>query len=251
MNNWLSRSIKPQEPVHHALLSRCQIGVGFVISFAVLSFYNLLQTAVVVLYSQWLGGGVSLGGFDGNLLTLVIGVSTPIALLVIWQVSRLQIYEAPVHFGWCRFSLARLMFWLVVLAGFILSYPYIAQWFDQPAVNDFVIQVVSSSNYLALTALAVVLLAPVFEEVFFRGYLISVWQQTSLGAWGSILLTSLIWSLIHFQYDVFEISVIFVFGLILGMARIHSGSIWVPLIMHCVFNGVTLVLVMSHLNQGN
>ena len=55
---------------------------------------------------------------------------------------------------------------------------------------------------LAWTSLgAVVVCAPWGEEIFFRGFLFKGWLHSPLGGWGTVLLTSLIWAVIHLQYD--------------------------------------------------
>ena len=41
---------------------------------------------------------------------------------------------------------------------------------------------------------------------------------------------------IHLQYDVYQIGTIFFIGILLGVARIRSGSLYVPLAMHTLIN---------------
>jgi uncharacterized protein len=83
---------------------------------------------------------------------------------------------------------------------------------------------------------AVVVCAPWGEEVFFRGFLFKGWLHSVLGGWGTVLLTSLIWAVIHLQYDLYGITTIFVGGLLLGYARLKSGSIYPPILMHTLMN---------------
>ena len=45
----------------------------------------------------------------------------------------------------------------------------------------------------------------------------------------------------HVQYGIYEIVQIFVLGVVLGVARAHSGSLVVPLAMHALVN------LMAHL----
>jgi membrane protease YdiL (CAAX protease family) len=84
--------------------------------------------------------------------------------------------------------------------------------------------------------LSIIVAAPVFEEFFFRGFLIEGLRRGKLGDAGAIVLTSLFWASIHIQYGLYEIGTIFIFGLALGLARIGSRSLWVPVAMHMVAN---------------
>ena len=44
---------------------------------------------------------------------------------------------------------------------------------------------------------------PVFEELFFRGFLLEGFRRTFLGTTGAVVLTSLLWAVIHTQYDLY------------------------------------------------
>ncbi len=54
----------------------------------------------------------------------------------------------------------------------------------------FTVDAFNTSRWPALFGVAVVVFAPLFEETFFRGFLFKGWRESSLGAAGTILLTS-------------------------------------------------------------
>jgi membrane protease YdiL (CAAX protease family) len=83
-----------------------------------------------------------------------------------------------------------------------------------------------------------VVAAPVFEELFFRGFLLAGFQRTILGTAGAVVVTSLLWAVIHTQYDLYYMATIFVRGVVLGLARVHSGSLILPIGLHAFVNGL-------------
>ena len=96
---------------------------------------------------------------------------------------------------------------------------------------------------LPLFWIALVIAAPLFEEFLFRGFLFSGWLNTRLRATGTILLTSALWTLIHVQYDVVQLLVVFVYGIVLGLARYRTGSLIAPLVIHGAINMIALLQV--------
>lgn len=84
--------------------------------------------------------------------------------------------------------------------------------------------------------LGLVVLAPLFEEMLFRGLLFTGARQTCLGARGAVVLTALLFAVGHYQYGVIGVSYIFVHGLLLGVARHRSDTIKLPILMHALWN---------------
>jgi len=64
-----------------------------------------------------------------------------------------------------------------------------------------------------------------------------------MGRRGAILLTSLLWSVIHFQYDWYGVASIFASGLLLGYARMKTNSIIPTILMHSLMNLVATIQV--------
>jgi membrane protease YdiL (CAAX protease family) len=55
-----------------------------------------------------------------------------------------------------------------------------------------------------------------------------------MGPLWAVAITAALWAIIHQQYDAYDIGVIFVMGLLIGAARVRTGSIYVPIAMHSV-----------------
>ena len=74
------------------------------------------------------------------------------------------------------------------------------------------------------------------EEFLFRGPLFSALAQTRIGRWGTVVLTSAGWSLMHMTEPYFSIALIFIMGLVLGALLLRFGSLWVTIACHGVWN---------------
>ncbi len=94
----------------------------------------------------------------------------------------------------------------------------------------------SSTDSLIFFYLAVVVLTPLFEEVLFRGFLFKGLLPTFLGENGTIIVTALVFAMIHMQYDALLMMNVFSVGLFFGYARAKSGSLFAPLAVHVMFN---------------
>ena len=86
-----------------------------------------------------------------------------------------------------------------------------------------------------LRVLAVGLLGPIAEELIFRGWFFGAIQNRA-GAIMAILITAAGWAVLHYDYGPAVIGVIFVDGLLLGLARWRTRSVYPPIVMHILYN---------------
>jgi len=91
------------------------------------------------------------------------------------------------------------------------------------------------SEPLILGLMTAIIIAPILEEFIFRGFLLSQLKNT-LGNWGAISLSSLAWTLLHFQYEVKILFILFVLGLVLGFLRWKYNSLFLVMVLHAVNN---------------
>ncbi len=105
--------------------------------------------------------------------------------------------------------------------------------------------IIETTRYTTLLWFALVIAAPVFEEALFRGFLYEGLRRTKLGAGGTIVVTTALWTLLHVaQYDPFFLTLIALIGILLGIARERTGSLYVPLAIH-VLNNLLSTLQMT------
>lgn len=174
----------------------------------------------------------------GDLVALgVIFSAVPCTLLVLLTLSRARDVDPrswlallPVRgttlLGWVAFACVLLQ--LADLATVELGRSPV------PPVMETIIE---TTRYTTLLWFALVVAAPVFEEVLFRGFLYEGLRRARMGAGGTIVVTTLLWTILHVaQYDLFFLALIALIGILLGIARERTGSLYVPLAIHAVNN---------------
>ena len=146
-----------------------------------------------------------------------------------------------------------LLWWIGITLLFLLLSDGLTVLLGRAIVPDFAADVYRTATVLPLLWFAFTVAAPVFEEIFFRGFIFEGIRRTRLGPSWAILLTSLFWTLIHLQYDLFEMGIVFVAGTLLGMARLWTRSLYTTIGMHFFANLVSLTetaLYLSFSQQG-
>ena len=125
---------------------------------------------------------------------------------------------------------------------FMIGTEFLTYWLDKDP-TAFVDDLYDSANPKWLLILTMVVIAPIYEEVMFRGILWSAGREQFEGAkgvWVASLVTSILFSIIHLQYEFYEMSVIFLLALLLSYARARSNSLYLPIILHIINNGVAM-----------
>ena len=109
---------------------------------------------------------------------------------------------------------------------------------NQNGSNPLLEIVLNNNNYLSFFLLFVTttLLAPLFEEIIFRGILLPTLSR-DFGIILGIIVSSFIFALAHLSLG--EMPPLFVLGIGLGITRIASGSLLSSVIMHSLWNGLT------------
>lgn len=129
-----------------------------------------------------------------------------------------------------------LLGWIGIAVVFVVAMDVTTMLFGRDLATDWWMDVYAGAKSPLILGLATVVAAPLFEEAFFRGFLYAGLSRSRLGVTGAILVTAALWALTHVQYGVYEIVQIFIFGLVLGLARHRTDSLFVPLIIHAANN---------------
>ncbi|MEO1188127.1 MAG: CPBP family intramembrane glutamic endopeptidase [Pseudomonadota bacterium] len=87
-----------------------------------------------------------------------------------------------------------------------------------------------------------VIMAPVVEEVAFRGIAFGALIARGLSPVGAVVLSSFAFAFSHLQYSPAAMLVVFVTGIGFAILRLLSGTIIVPIIAHSSANAVILSL---------
>jgi len=100
---------------------------------------------------------------------------------------------------------------------------------------------------LGLLVFAALVVAPVCEEVLFRGHLHTVLKRYC-GIWPAALASSLVFACAHGNLT--AALPLFLFGLVLVMLYEKTGSLWLPVASHFLFNAATVAVQLAARNLG-
>jgi hypothetical protein len=135
--------------------------------------------------------------------------------------------------------------WCAALAGMVVLSDALTTLLNRPLVPEVMVQLYRTAGFPPLFWLAVVVAAPLGEETFFRGFLFKGILHSPLGSVGAVVLTALLWAVIHQQYDVYGVATVFVAGLLLGYARLRTNSIYSGVVMHALMNLIATIEVAT------
>ncbi len=118
---------------------------------------------------------------------------------------------------------------------------------DPYAVAEAPLQSLATSDLgpwgVVLFVVPVAVLAPLSEELLFRGILLP-WLSRWMPAWGAVAVSGVLFGALHFHYGLFLLVTVF-YGLVLGWARVSSRSLRAPILLHMLINGVGSVVLLS------
>ena len=104
---------------------------------------------------------------------------------------------------------------------------------------------INSFSRFIISLVVIALLPAIFEETFFRGGMQNLFTRWFKGPWVAIIFTSIIFSIIHLSFYGFLVR--FALGVVLGFIFYYSGSLWLSILFHFLFNGiqVTALYIMT------
>ncbi|MBT3370300.1 MAG: CPBP family intramembrane metalloprotease [Rhodospirillaceae bacterium] len=207
-----------------------------------------LMGAIIVQLAAALWGRRLLGAEHGPAAMLLAYLVVPSLAAIIWLWFAAVWRERD---GWSRLGFAWIdRRWLLrAVALGLLSVPVlmlvtaITKPVFGPAKNPALplsgAEAWSQPSYLLMLFLGIVVLAPLMEEMIFRGLLFG-WLRRHLGLWQAAALAALGHAILHF--DLGALPGLFALFLFLAWIYEYSQSLWVPAIIHAVHNFAVLQL---------
>ncbi|MCB1512082.1 MAG: CPBP family intramembrane metalloprotease [Hyphomicrobiaceae bacterium] len=96
---------------------------------------------------------------------------------------------------------------------------------------------------LWIPALILVVGAPLSEELLFRGFFLGQLRQSRLGFAGGAVIATLGWTLLHLGYTVVGLLDVFLAGLLFSWTLWRTGTVWVPIAFHALYNATVLAVI--------
>ncbi len=182
----------------------------------------------------------------GYILGLALALGLP---AIIWKKKRIDAKTLGVSkaVSWTDIGLGILGFlpYVIVSAAIVWFGTDIARVIDPEVGQDIPFQNLSSQVEFFVAFLTLVIMAPLAEELLFRGYFLGR-LSARISKWLAVVVTAVIFGLMHLlggdesglvlqwgaAADTFAV------GLILGSLRLVTGSIWAGVILHALKNGI-------------
>ncbi len=136
-----------------------------------------------------------------------------------------------------------LTMWAIFAGLYAIGYDTLMESLEVKQVQDTVelLRETEDISVLVLMSITAVFVAPLCEEVVFRGYLYPVLKKFN-GVWIASVVSALIFSAAHGSMS--ALLPLFIFGLVLVLLYEFTGSIWAPIAAHFLFNGATVTVQM-------
>lgn len=136
-----------------------------------------------------------------------------------------------------------------IVLSVLLTLSFIARffWSHNVSVDSAETGDATSISQVALKVFIYVALAPIAEELLFRGFLLSALQKSFLGYWGASILVAVLWTALHYQLPGYAIVTTLFAGLAFSVALWITGSLWTCIIAHSAFNAFSMTLYISML----
>ena len=210
------------------------------------------QIAVVAYFVLGQSGSIDVAAAirvvgKGLTISLSVIMGLPAVLLALWLVIRATRTPFADYLGLRGFSAKYLLIGVVGLVIIIVGWDLMSRAVGHEVEPGFMLDVLKSAQndgalWLLITAFCVA--APVSEELFARGFLYRGWSESFLGVAGAIILSSLVWTAVHLQYDLYFLAEVFSIGLWFGYMRYRGQSLGLTIVLHALNNLTAVVLTM-------
>ncbi len=155
-----------------------------------------------------------------------------VGLLVLTVVARVR-PAARERLAWKPVAPRVMVQWLLLWALWLAAGELVSWSLGHPEAPHFT----DHGPALAIRVLGIVVLAPLLEELVFRGLLFQV-LLPRVGPVPTVVGTALVFALAHGQYRGLDLAQVLVDGLLLGLARLRTGSTRVTFWMHVLGNAL-------------
>jgi membrane protease YdiL (CAAX protease family) len=201
------------------------------------------------LLMRWLEVTPNFRAFVGSTLNYGVGIAAYIVFpaFAVRKVLRIDPWSIffPLRNGW----------WKDVLFGFLLSTIVLSLFFFLEVRTGWLVldgwnwQILPSDVFLrtAWIGLLVNVGVAIGEETIFRGYLLTGLKM-AWGKWQALLVMTIIFGLFHLpayaehgmRSATLTLAIVLasLFGLLFGLAYLHTGSLWLPVSLHFTWNFV-------------
>jgi membrane protease YdiL (CAAX protease family) len=225
-------------------------GGMFLGQLAVVAWLVLQQEGPIL---SSLGDAVRVVVGRGLTISLSVIAGLPAVLAALWFAirftrTRFADYLALRSTRWTNFLIGAVALAVLVMGWDLLSRATGRE--VEPGFMGDVLKSARADGALWLLVIAFCVAAPISEELFARGFLYRGWSESFLGPFGAIVLSSMVWTALHLQYDWYFLGEVFSIGLLLGYLRYRFHSTWLTVVVHGLNNSAAVVQTLVIAGNG-
>lgn len=220
--------------------------MGVVLPLWVLVSFFVVQLALYVILHGLNNAGVPISSVNSSLFSTLSGVVIYILTIAMviglpWLVFKYRSSRAELGINklpeWLDFLLAPagLVVYFILSGILVTIATYVLTFVNFNEVQSTGFEQIYQNYEYILAFITLVVIAPIAEEILFRGYLFGKLQK-HLPLWGAILVTSLLFGFVHGAWNV-GIDV-FALSIVLCLLRVVSKSIWPSIMLHMLKNSI-------------
>ena len=224
-----------------------------------LSFFAYFYTIFLgLLFALITAGNAIAGGIenapDDNLYQNIISILFQVALylpaiLTFFAIPARECPRTPLRrkLSWVVFFLLLMLIPSHLMEAFQLA-EWIARKTGAPELQDVVTSIRDGSpDTRMLMIFMAVIVAPITEEIYFRGTVYNILKKWS-GAVSAAMASALFFSVVHGSLTQFI--PLTLFALIQCWAYERARSLWLPILLHMLFNGISCLYIIFFMNHG-
>jgi uncharacterized protein len=179
------------------------------------------------------------GVFGACLLLVPVGVASR------WNLSDAR--EAFDRLGLRRFAGSAIGWTLLTLFLYYVFAALFSSFVIEPKQDDISDELGVGDENILISVIAVLLiagLAPISEELFFRGFVFSG-LRSRMSVWPAAIISGLVFGSVHAFTGITTVIPLAVLGVALAWLYDKTGSLWPPVIAHALNNGLALAILSA------
>jgi membrane protease YdiL (CAAX protease family) len=175
---------------------------------------------------------------NGALLAIYTVIGDALVLFYLWLIVRRTRIPMTEYFALRLPARNDLALGLVLIAVYLPLADLITIMSGREIVPAFMVdtyRTAAESGFMPLFLFSLIIVAPAAEEMMFRGFLFRG-LESGWGATAAILVSGVLFAVIHTQYEWFLVFQIVVVAFLFGWLRARSNSLLLTMLLHAIMN---------------
>ncbi|MDT9025554.1 CPBP family intramembrane glutamic endopeptidase [Rossellomorea yichunensis] len=197
-----------------------------------------IKFVVKPLYSGWLDNELYAGTLMGLTIAIILLSGVYLIALRPKQLSWSEVGIKPFNVKDWKIIIIYSVILLVGAVIIVVLISFIGNSWENSKTEA--IQQNATFFTVLIAFISAAIISPIYEEIFYRGFLYR-WLRTRIGLTGALLLSSLIFTIVHIPtYNVMPVN--FFSGILFALAYERTNSIWPSVLIHGLTNGIMVLL---------